>query len=124
DGKEIDGKGLDPDLVVTPLKLEKVAREEGLHEADLPGALKNPDLTAATAPNAANPPSSPAKTGPAATSSMPGASGAAAKPAPSVANKTAPSVANQDIGGANDEQLTQALDVLRGLAVFNPRASG
>ena len=124
DGKEIDGKGLDPDLVVTPLKLEKVAREEGLHEADLPGALKNPDLTAATAPNAANPPSSPAKTGPAATSSMPGASGAAAKPAPSVANKTAPSVANQDIGGANDEQLTQALDVLRGLAVFNARASG
>jgi hypothetical protein len=55
---------------------------------------------------------------------MPGASGAAAKPAPSVANKTAPSVANQDIGGVNDEQLTQALDVLHGLAVFNPHASG
>jgi carboxyl-terminal processing protease len=118
DGKEIDGKGLDPDLVVTPLKLEKMASEEGLHEADLPGALKNPDQTTA-APSRA-----PTKTGPAATSSMPGASGAAAKPAPSVANKTAPSVATQDIGGANDEQLTQAVDVLRGLAVFNPHASG
>jgi carboxyl-terminal processing protease len=124
DGKEIDGKGLDPDLVVTPLKLEKMAKEEGLHEADLPGALKNPDQAATGAPNAANPTSAPAKTGPAATSSMPGASGAAAKPAPSVANKTAPSVATQDIGGANDEQLTQALDVLRGLAVFNTHASG
>jgi carboxyl-terminal processing protease len=123
DGKEIDGKGLDPDLVVTPLKLAKIAKEEGLHEADLPGALKNPDQAAA-APNPPTSPSPAEKTGPAATSSMPGAPGAAAKPAPSVANKTAPSVANQDIGGAGDEQLTQAVDVLRGLAVFNAHASG
>ena len=124
DGKEIDGKGLDPDLVVTPLKLEKMANEEGLHEADLPGALKNPDQPAPATSNAANPSPPPGKTGPAATSSAAGAASAAAKPAGSVANKTAPSVANEDLGGANDEQLTQALDVLRGLAVFNPHASG
>jgi carboxyl-terminal processing protease len=124
DGKEIDGKGLDPDLVVTPLKLEKMANEEGLHEADLPGALKNPDQPAPATSNAANPSPPPGKTGPAATSSAPGAASAAAKPAGSVANKTAPSVANEDLGGANDEQLTQALDVLRGLAVFNPHAAG
>ncbi|HUC10158.1 MAG TPA: S41 family peptidase [Stellaceae bacterium] len=124
DGKEIDGKGLDPDLVVTPVKLEKIANEEGLHEADLPGALKNPDQPVPVTPNAATSSGRPAKTGPGATSIAPGAPAAAAKPAPSVANKTAPSVATQDIGGANDEQLTQALDVLRGLAVFNPRASG
>jgi carboxyl-terminal processing protease len=121
-GKEIDGKGLDPDLVVTPLKLEKIGKEEGLHEADLPGALKNPDQPSPT--SAATPSPSPAKTGPGATSNAPGAPAAAAKPAPSVANKTAPSVANEDMGGANDEQLTQALDVLRGLAVFNRSASG
>jgi carboxyl-terminal processing protease len=124
DGKEIDGKGLDPDLVVTPLKLEKVAKDEGLHEADLPGALKNPDQPAPAAPNAGKPTAAPAKTGAGATSSTPGASAPAAKPAPSVANKTAPSVANEEMGGANDEQLTQALDVLRGLAVYNARASG
>ena len=119
DGKEIDGKGLDPDLVVTPLKLEKMAKDEGLHEADLPGALKNPDQAAPNPPDAATRPAASGKT-----SNAPGAAGAAAKPAPSVANKTAPSLANEDIGRANDEQLTQALDVLRGLAVFNQHVSG
>ena len=48
-GREIRGKGLEPDLGVTPLKLAKLEHGEGRHEADLPGALKNPDQ-AATAP--------------------------------------------------------------------------
>jgi carboxyl-terminal processing protease len=108
-GREIDGKGLEPDLTVTPLKLQKLAQEEVLHEADLPGALKNPDQPV---PAAAKPGAKPAP---------PGAPpGATATPPP----KTAPSVATGEIGGADDEQLTQALDVLRGLAVFNRRASG
>ena len=84
DGKEIDGKGLAPDLVVTPFKIEKLAKDEGLHEADLPGALKNPDQPAAgaapSAPGATAAP--PAKTGPAG----PSTSGAP-KPAPSVATR-------------------------------------
>src|SRR5208282_1385877 len=42
-GREIQGKGLDPDLAVTPLKLAKLAQGEVRREADLPGALKNPD---------------------------------------------------------------------------------
>src|SRR5439155_26414972 len=42
-GREIQGKGLEPDLSVTPLKLAKFAQGEGRHESDLPGALKNPD---------------------------------------------------------------------------------
>ncbi len=110
DGRDIDGKGLQPDLTVTPLKLEKLTQEEGRHEADLPGALKNPDQPPPTA-----------MPGPAAKPAPAGAPpGATATPPP----KTAPSVATGDIGGASDEQLTQALDVLRGLAVFNRRASG
>ena len=48
-GREIQGKGLDPDLTVTPLKLAKLAQGEMRHEADLPGALKNPDQPAGTA---------------------------------------------------------------------------
>jgi carboxyl-terminal processing protease len=110
-GRQIDSKGVDPDLVVTPLKLEKLAKGEGLHEADLPGALKNPDQPETAAP----------ETG---ATAAPGKTPPIAKAAPSVTNKTAPSLANEDIGGASDEQLTQALDVLRGLAVFNPRAAG
>ena len=100
-GREIQGKGLDPDLTVTPLKLAKLAQGEMRHEADLPGALKNPDQPAGTPP--ANAPA-----------------GATATPAPT----EAASVATADIGSASDEQLTQAIDVLRGLSLFNHRAAG
>jgi carboxyl-terminal processing protease len=103
-GREIQGKGLEPDLGVTTLKLAKLGRGEGRHEADLPGALKNPDQspTDAGKPPADAPP------------------GATATPAPEVA----PSVATGDIGSASDEQLTQAIDVLRGLSLIGRRASG
>jgi carboxyl-terminal processing protease len=104
-GREIQGKGLEPDLGVSSLKLAKLGHGEGRHEADLPGALKNPDQTATT-PDKAPPPDAPP--------------GATATPAP----PEAPSVATGDIGSASDEQLTQAIDVLRGLALIGRRASG
>jgi carboxyl-terminal processing protease len=94
-GREIQGKGLDPDLVVTPLRLAKLEHVEGRREADLPGALKNPDQSAA---------------------------GGAATP--SADTPPTPSVANDVIGSANDEQLTEAIDVLRGLSLAGRRASG
>ena len=46
--------------------------------------------------------------------------GATATPAP----PEAPSVATGDIGSTNDEQLTQAIDVLRGLSLIGKRATG
>jgi carboxyl-terminal processing protease len=120
DGREIDGKGLEPDLTVTPLKLQKLAQDEGLHEADLPGALKNPDQPAPAASPAEGTPALGGKPAPTAkpnpTATPPGAV--------TTPQKTAPSVATKEIGGANDEQLTQALDILRGLVVFNRHASG
>src|SRR5207302_821170 len=99
-GREIQGKGLEPDLGVSPLKLAKLGHGEGRHEADLPGALKNPDQ--ATTPPANAPP------------------GATATPAP----EEAPSVATGDMGSTSDEQLTQAIDVLRGLSLIGKRAAG
>src|SRR5438094_321073 len=42
-GRAIEGRGRDPDLTVSPLKLEKVAQADHRREADLRGALKNPD---------------------------------------------------------------------------------
>ena len=103
-GREIQGKGLEPDLAVTALKLAKLERGEGRHEADLPGALKNPDQqgAATSKPPADSPP------------------GATATPGPG----DAPSVATGDIGSASDEQLIQAIDVLRGLSLIGRRASG
>ncbi len=94
-GRKIQGKGLDPDLVVMPLKLAKLAQGERRREADLRGALKNTDPIAAEKPGAG--------------------AGAAAKPG------AAPSVATADIGSAADEQLSEAADVLRGLALVSGR---
>jgi carboxyl-terminal processing protease len=114
DGREIQGKGITPDIVVTPLKIEKLAQEEGIHEADLPGALANPDQPLPLAPALSTTPTVGAKPAPAGAPA-----GATATP-----TKTTPSVATGDIGGANDEQLTQGLDILHGLAVYNPHAAG
>jgi carboxyl-terminal processing protease len=94
-GREIQGKGLNPDLVVTPLRLAKLEHVEGRREADLPGALKNPDQPAAS-----------------------GTTPSADQPAP------ASSVPSDVLGSANDEQLTEAIDVLRGLSLANRRAAG
>ena len=118
-GRAIQGKGLDPDVVVAPVKLEKIAQGFGRFEADLPGALKNTDPVAAAASPAPAPAASPA-TPP---SSAPGAP---TTPAPEAAappqkHDTRSSVATGDLGGSEDEQLTQALDMLRGLAMVTAR---
>jgi carboxyl-terminal processing protease len=105
-GRVIQGKGLDPDLTVQPLKIEKIAQGDRRREADLRGALKNPDQAATTpAPDAA----APKGTTPSATTT----SGKA----------ETPTVASGDIGTANDEQLNEALDVLRGLAIASGRTA-
>jgi carboxyl-terminal processing protease len=100
-GREIQGKGLEPDLAVTSLKLARLAQGRMRREADLPGALKNPDQTAAKPPADAPP-------------------GATATPA----TEETPAVATEDIGSASDEQLIQAMDVLRGLSLVGRRAAG
>jgi carboxyl-terminal processing protease len=102
-GRQIQGKGLDPDLAVMPVKLEKLAQADRLHEADLKGALKNTDPV-----------------GPGGKPAMSASTGRAGVGG-GVQNVT--SVATADIGSANDEQLTEAIDVLRGLAVVTSRAN-
>jgi carboxyl-terminal processing protease len=113
-GRPIQGKGLAPDLTVSPLKLEMVTQADRRREADLRGALKNPD--------AAKPP---------------GGSGASKGAAPSGATTPAkeptttatppkgdqPTVASGDIGTTSDEQLSEAVDVLRGLALVSGRTA-
>ena len=93
-GRQIHGKGLEPDLTVIPLRLEKLAPGIWRREADLRGALKNTDPIA--------PSSKPAKD-------------------PPLSTGVTPSVATIDIGSVGDEQLSQAIDVLHGLALMNGR---
>jgi len=100
-GRQIQGKGLEPDLAVMPMKLEKLVQGDRRREADLRGALKNTDPVAPS-----NKP--PARTSPGATDT----------PAVSEAS----SVATSDIGSADDEQLSQAVDVLHGLTLVSGRA--
>lgn len=113
-GKAIQGKGLEPDLAVSPLKLERLAQGFGRREADLRGALKNTDPQPAQgAPNPAGAP--PAAGTPPAKSPPANANGTPPKPDPTQ------SVASGELGTADDEQLVQALDVLRGLALVTAR---
>jgi carboxyl-terminal processing protease len=100
-GHEIQGKGLTPDLTVSPLKLDKVLEPDGLREADLPGAMKNPD-SRAPVPGAAPTGKAPEKT----TTATP-------------PKGDRPAVASKDIGTVSDEQLSEAEDVLRGLALVS-----
>ena len=100
-GRQIQGKGLEPDLAVMPMKLEKLVQGDRRREADLRGALKNTDPVAPS-----NKP--PARTSPGATDTP--------------AMSEAPSVATSDIGSADDEQLSQAVDVLHGLTLVSGRA--
>ena len=108
-GRPIQGKGLAPDLSVSPLKLEKFAQADRRREADLRGALKNPE---------ANKPSGDSKVTP------PG--GAPAKQPDTKAvppKRDQPTVASGDIGTTSDEQLSEAVDVLRGLALISGRTA-
>jgi carboxyl-terminal processing protease len=100
-GRQIQGKGLEPDLTAVPVKLEKLVQGDRPREADLRGALKNTDPTAP--------------------SSRPPASASSDAAAARIMSE-APSVATSDMGSAGDEQLSQAVDVLRGLALVSGRA--
>jgi carboxyl-terminal processing protease len=96
-GQNIQGKGLTPDLTVMPLNLAKLPQGDRRREADLHGALKNTDPV------------------PAGGKAIPGSSDR-------TASQPAPSLATADIGSATDEQLSEAVDVLRGLALISGRA--
>ena len=98
-GRSIQAKGIEPDITVEPAKIEKIAVAEGRHEADLRGALKNTDATAAKPPGTNVPPGT-------------------QPTAPQESLAVDPNV----LGTADDYQLARALDMLRGVALFNTKA--
>ena len=112
-GRPIQGKGLDPDLTVSPLKLAKVTQADRRREADLRGALKNPDAA------------KPAAGGATPNGAAPGAATPAKEPDTTATPPKGdqPTVASGDIGTISDEQLSEAVDVLRGLALVNGRTA-
>jgi carboxyl-terminal processing protease len=101
-GRRIQGKGLDPDLTVMPLKLATLPQGDRRREADLRGALKNTDPIAQNDKDLGVRPASRAN--------------------PSARTDQISSVATDEMGSASDEQLSEAEDVLRGLALVTGRA--
>ena len=105
-GRSIQAKGIEPDIVVEPAKIEKLAAARGLHEADLRGALRNTDPVSTAK----------SKDAPATSANVPPGTTPAE---PEDTTAVDPSV----LGTPADYQLARALDMLRGVALFNNRAS-
>src|SRR5579885_1215488 len=105
-GRSIQAKGIEPDIVVEPAKIERVAQTNMPHEADLRGALKNTDQSA---PGAA--PAKPPGDQSSAAPNIPPGTTPAAQPGETGVDASV-------LGTNEDYQLARAVDMLRGLALF------
>ncbi len=123
-GRSIQAKGIEPDVVVEPAKIEKVAVGDTLHEADLKGALKNTDAASANAAHATAPPSS--TPAPASAVPPPQAATPSAPLPPGATPLAQPETAALDIntiGTDSDYQFVRAVDLLHGLKLFKNTAA-
>jgi len=120
-GRSIQAKGIEPDVVVEPARIEALKEPAIEHEADLPGALKN------TGPESTNPAAAPAKPAPR------GGTAPGAKPtAPAGASNLPPGATPvfqpgetldaNSFGSDQDYQLVRAVDLLRGVTLFKKMA--
>jgi carboxyl-terminal processing protease len=126
-GRSIQATGIEPDVVVEPAKIEKVAQSARLREADLRGALKNPEneagdkgKTPATSSNG--------KPGADRSNADEKATPTAAKPnvPPGTTPAARPEAGTLDpnvLGTDADYQLVRAIDLLRGVSLFKKLAA-
>ena len=124
-GRSIQGTGIEPDVVVEPAKIEQVATEARLHEADLRGALKNTDAQALE--KGATPPAATAKPGAGRSDADPKAVTTTAAPNVPPGTKPAPKPETSAldpnvIGTDQDYQMVRAIDLLRGVTLFKKLA--
>jgi carboxyl-terminal processing protease len=120
-GRSIQAKGITPDIEVHQSKIEELEQAGRLHEADLKGALPNPnDPNKPNVPAAGGPgqPSSSAAPGPQANKNDKGEKDKNDK---DKGDKTE-TAATQSNGKPIDYQLARAVDLLHGVAMFNSRA--
>jgi carboxyl-terminal processing protease len=127
-GRSIQATGIQPDVVVEPAKVEKVALAARRREAHLRGALKNTDAEALE--KGKIPPGATPVPGP--TSSKPANDNSAAAEKPEKGANVPPGttpVAKSDnildpnlMGTDADYQLVRAVDLLRGVTLFKKLA--
>jgi carboxyl-terminal processing protease len=116
-GRSIQAKGIEPDIEVPQAKIEVIDEGQRRREADLRGALRNPDVKSSQPPAGAAPSAPP----PAGTPGPGSSNDDANKPAP-LATPTADATPGQP-NAAADYQLARAVDLLRGVALFGERAA-
>jgi len=124
-GRSIQAKGIDPDINVPQSKVESLETGAGRHEADLRGALGNPDKPDADKTKPADKDKTSDKSKPPANDKN--AKGKAPTPAPDKnaqdKDDAAPATASRSEDAPDDYQLARALDLLRGIALYNARVS-
>ncbi|WP_109122024.1 S41 family peptidase [Azospirillum sp. TSO22-1] len=120
-GRSIQQLGITPDIEVKPARLEELdSQGQRRREADLRHSLRNND--AANKPKPATPPGSGPTPAPGASNAPP----APPTPAPGAtpgAPPVEPGEASNDNKPPFDYQLSRALDLLRGVALFQARAA-
>ena len=123
-GRSIQATGIEPDVMVEPAKVEKVAQAARRREADLRGALKNTDAEALE--KGKLPPGATPVPGP--TSGKPANDNSAADKPSNVPPGTTPVAKGDNILDPNlmgtdaDYQLVRAVDLLRGVTLFKKLA--
>jgi carboxyl-terminal processing protease len=110
-GRSIQAKGIEPDIEVQQAKIEVISEGRRPHEADLRGALRNPE---AAPPGGATPPAGTPAPAPSSedTDHPPAAAPGAAQGTDGATPAAAPV----------DYQLARAVDLLRGVALFSERS--
>jgi carboxyl-terminal processing protease len=101
-GRSIQAKGIEPDIMVEQAKIENIGNKEDIHEADLPGALKNPD----------------AKDAPKVVLEKPAEDGAQKE---GDKKEDAPKAAGLSKEAEEDYQLLRAIDLIRGVSMYEGR---
>lgn len=113
-GRSIQAKGIEPDITVEQAKIEKIGADNRPHEADLKGALANPDSKPEETQTEVVPPQT--------SSEENAATGDQAKPE----EKAEPFVGSEREQIARpdeDFQLARALDLLRGLSLLQGKSA-
>jgi carboxyl-terminal processing protease len=128
-GRSIQAKGIDPDIIVEPAKIE-TQDDNGKHEADLRGALANPDDAQKKAPEINNQegngqPGPESQNGDQQKKDQPPAN---VQPGTNVdQNQQKPHVGSEKIAITDPEkdyQLARALDLLQGLSLVKNGGAG
>jgi carboxyl-terminal processing protease len=136
-GRSIQAKGIVPDINVPQSKVESLETGQQRHEADLRGALANPEKSDSKDKPAAAPKGGTSDKGkapgPQSQNRNQNQGGAGKAPAPAATDnkdskeKSGPGdedeTAVKSDSAAEDYQLSRALDLLRGIALYNARVS-